>query len=278
MNQIQLNNQSTIMSTEEIQSLNEKWQETIAPNIYFAWSGPLNRSEQARMAKESYKLGEIIAKIKTLQSEGKTICLFLGRTPLEHLPSDRNEAKGNDVWISADISLNPFLDTLYPPQLIDSSDLTQRLYLWLNFNEQEDLILIQGLFDKIVIDQSTVKEFRKHDFAKRFSILLHTPESELIFEDPSWYICSLNEKAFFSKDNYVVNFSQPVISFLNSTKEGKNMQQRMEEFSTGITKVHLETIFHIVEEHKDEKYPYITGYNNKEGKDHYFVVRHPIIQ
>ncbi len=273
MNEIQMNPHSS-MSAEEIQSLNQKWQDTVAPKVCFQWGDYNNETEQSKSVKESYKLGETVAKIKTLQSEGKTICLFIGRIPLEKLPSDCSEAKENEVWVSADISFTP---SEYCAQMIDSTDLTQRLYLWVDFNQQEGLVLIRGLFDKIIIDQSTVKGIRNDDFAKRFSILFHTSESEMVFEDPSWWGMRFDEssdKLFtFSTNNYATMFDlMMLIEKCESTNQ--EMNDLSWEISRAETKAHLETIFHSVQEHIDEPYPYQTNYNN-EGKDRFYIVRNP---
>ncbi len=277
MNEIQMNPNSSMMSYDEIQNLNQIWKETIAPNVNYAWEGTKNRSQHAETAKADYKLGDTIAKIKSLQLEGKSICLFIGRTPLECLPSDRNEAKENEIWVSADISFSPCNDTQFTPELIESSDLTQRLHLWLDFNEQENVKLIEGLFDTIVIDKSTV-QFIKDDFAKRFSILFHDAESVLIFQDPSQsHLVTYDYKflsgvfTFYTSD-YSTQFHEPA---LNDYCYEVRFHMDRKNFATKETKAHLKEIFHHVEEHENQPFPYQTGYNNKEGKDHYFVVRHP---
>ncbi len=247
-------NSSSPLTRTQVRTLNENWTRVTGSKVCFNWTkegnqpqewgaSPFgNQSEETKSARQNYNFGEMIGKIKTLQSEGKTICLFVGRTPLEKLPSDQGEAKENEVWVSADISLKPYCSWNNP--CIESTDLTQRLYLWLDLNERRLFVSIKGLFDKIVFDQSTSK-FLGKNFYQHFSILLHSDESEMLFKDPSTY----------------------------QERPDKIHPQDISSWQCAAIKEHLETIFHTVEHHEGTDYPYKGNYSGID-KSH-FIVRHP---
>ncbi len=173
-------NNSIRLSPENILDLDQQWKTIVSPQVCLKWADFINETEQSKAKKEVYKFGETIAKIQSFQSQGKSICLFMGRTPLEKLPPDHGEAKENEIWISSDIA---WISPEGYEELKNTPDVEERLHLWVNFNHQESLYLIKGLFDKIVIDQSTTKAL-KNDFARRFAILLRNSESKMIFENP----------------------------------------------------------------------------------------------
>ncbi len=168
------------LNPTQIEELNQKWQTIVAPHVWKTYRD--EPPEASESVKKAYKLGELVAKVRKLQSQGFKVCLFIGRVPLEKLPSHYKEAKANEVWVSGDICL----DSPEKAENLEASELQQRIHCWFDYNKQEGLDLIKGLFDKVVIDGSTTKCLC-NDFAKRFGLLLHTPESELIFLNP----CSL---------------------------------------------------------------------------------------
>jgi hypothetical protein len=205
------------LNSEEITELNQKWQEIESTHV---WKQTPEENLSQISEKQTYKLGEITAKIKKLQSEGKSICLFVGRTPLEKLPSHYSEAKENEVWVSGDIAL------VSPEGFkeLEDSELNQRIHLWFDFNHQEGLDLIQGLFDKIVIDCSTPK-FLNNDFIKRFSILLHSPQSEMIFPNPCKTLMDVQHdpsQGELSFDPNLYTIKTGVLSFGKKNKELTN--------------------------------------------------------
>jgi hypothetical protein len=119
--------------------------------------------------KETYEFGAVIAKIDAYIAQGKKLCLFVGRAPHESLPSDTGEAKPDEIWVSGDI-LNQ------GPAM--TSD---RLHVWINFNQQVGVQFLAKKFDTVVIDYSTIKGLN-NNFASRFSVLLRTSESQMLFE------------------------------------------------------------------------------------------------
>ena len=164
--------------------LNERWK-----NEFFPQGQCDNPSEQSMDT--PYEFGEMVGKINQILSEGKKACLFIGRTSSEALPP--NDQK--EEWVSADMyRVNS-----------GKEGIPGRIHLWIDCNQQDAIESLRGLFDKIVIDQSTTK-FLNDDFAKRFSVMLRSPESTLIFETPTDQYGTYDvSKRTFSKQSYVVS-------------------------------------------------------------------------
>lgn len=260
------------ISPESIEQLNQKWQTIVSPKVFVEW-GKNNSDDCAK--KEKYKLGEMIAKIHTFHSEGKSICVFPGRTPYEKLPSDNNEAKENEVWIALDISI---ISSEGRNELIETPGIDQRIFLWIDYNQQEGLELIKGLFDKVVIDQSTTKAF-SNDFAKRSAVLLRNSKSELIFEMP--FLTSYGTdisvtETKFDTQNYGVIIPIKSLSKigegLTNIEKSKLRNKFLNETVSNCIGLHLKTLYNSVEEHKEKNYPYLTNYSYRKNTDHYFVV------
>lgn len=171
--------------------------------------------------------------------------------------------------------------------------------------------MIKGLFDKIVIDQSTVKAFN-NDYAKRFACLLRDSESEMIFEnyimstirdgiqedfkfDHSSYWFAVNPLALdnMTTANYIAYNDSHSKEEIDKDRKDFLIKSNLSEFdeesfkysfaiphlgsfaplAAACFKEHLNSIYHSVEEH-ETKYPYRTNWG---GVDHYFVVRDPKI-
>lgn len=138
--------------------LNDRWKNEFFPQCDNPSLEPNN----------SYKFGEMVGKIDQILCEGKKTCLFVGRPSSQVLPPNNQE----EEWISAD------------HQMVSSTggeSIPGRIHLWINCNQQDAIESLRGLFDKIVVDWSTIGAL-SDDFAKRFSVMLRSPESTLIFE------------------------------------------------------------------------------------------------
>jgi hypothetical protein len=227
---------SRTLNAEEITNLNAQWQNTVAKNVGVDSTDCGDETEYGKTQKVAYPFGETIAKIQSLQAEGKKICLFIGRSPFEELPSDHGEAKENEVWISADIllissegrskNLNGEQLHLENYQTMKNPlDINRRLHLWLDFNQQEGLQLVQGLFDKVVIDNSTAHIF-KDNFTQRFSILLHAPESEIIFQNTAMSSLQFDTQNDFTFDTFRNNL---VTSYSTATSMWNALQKEEKE-------------------------------------------------
>ena len=177
--------------------LNDRWK-----NEFFPQGQCDNPSSEPD---SSYEFGEMVGKINQILSEGKKACLFIGRTSSEALPP--NDQK--EEWISADIDrVNSGTESI-----------SGRIHLWIDCNQQDAIESLRGLFDRIVIDWSTIK-FLNDDFAKRFSVMLRSPESSLIFESSSQ--CSGGEvsERTFCKQLYRVSY--PLDDLRSETKRRQN--------------------------------------------------------
>ncbi len=86
-----------------------------------------------------------IQKIKNYIAQGFEVCLFVGRGPAEPLPLPSHSKQ---IWVSLD------------PSLRTADELpADRLHLILSGNDSAEMAMIQHLFHKVVVDQSTMKFF-----------------------------------------------------------------------------------------------------------------------
>lgn len=122
----------------------------------------------------SLELSDSLSKIDALMNTGKKICLFIGRTAAEKLPTETGEAQPDEVWISGDTLQRETLNK-------------ERIHVRDNFNDDHFITKLRRKFDLIVLDIAVIKTV-DNDFAKRFSVMLRTPHSELIFEGSTGYI------------------------------------------------------------------------------------------
>jgi hypothetical protein len=220
--------------------------ELIAPE---AASSP---AELERVEAPKLTLEQSIAKIDTFIAQGKKLCLFVGRTPKEPLPSDRGEAKPDEVWVSLDESdAGPAI----------SAD---RIHLHFNFNHQELIRKLKKKFDLIVVDFSVMK-FLHDDFANRFKVMFRTPETQMMFESATG-IGTIADipRPIFSTSGYTVT------SPISMIEEGDH-DDELGEFAVQQLKAHLEKTFAHVELIEDCPYPYQTNYHGGS----YFIVSNP---
>lgn len=121
-----------------------------------------------------YNFDEEILKVrelaKTLPLDNKKLCLMVGITQNESLPSDKGEAKENEVWVSLDIQ--PVINKLDP----------KRIHLQMDMNDQEALEKISGCFDKVVLDISVLKYFKDLPWLRLQCLLTPRDDSTLITE------------------------------------------------------------------------------------------------
>lgn len=151
-------------------------------------------------------LDESIARIDALRD--KKMCLFVGRTPREPLPSDRGLSTADEVWVSGDISADG-------PAI--SKD---RIHLCFDFNNQDLILKLQHRFDLIVVDLSVIKFFTE-DFANRFSIMLRSSVSQMLFESTIEYMNSRANmsKPTFSTERYIVTFPVSISEGIQARKD-----------------------------------------------------------
>lgn len=120
---------------------------------------------QLKGLQQEYNPETIVKSIREMRLLDKKICLFMCKRENEELPKEEG-----CLWVSGDIEVSGIISAT-------------RLHIWANFNVEQQLEKFYGLFDKIVIDQSSVK-FLGNNFASRFIKLLHpSPDAEFIFEN-----------------------------------------------------------------------------------------------
>lgn len=123
-----------------------------------------------------YNQDEMINAIIELKCSNKKLALFIGRTEKESLPTDGEEwmyeeSDKNYTWVSLDCA-----------KCEDVPE--ERLHLSLDATKSEDIEIICGLFDKVVIDISVWK-FLTDDNNQVFylaSLLTPGSKSKLMFE------------------------------------------------------------------------------------------------
>jgi hypothetical protein len=232
---------------------------------------------------ESYDFAWVINKIKEFIRLGKKICLFIGRARTEKLPSDyESEADENEIWVGADIGHFP---QIKKPEI---DTLEDRLFLWMDLNDNAFLKLIKGLFDKVVIDLSTTKYLEK-DFTMRFSSLLRNTQSEMIFTNPTKHgISTTQVEKEFKKDNYALRidieeFANKKESFYNTLDtviEEERSQQAHDmaansfhEEATSHMTAHLLTGYTSVKYITNEPFPYQSTCNPEKANIPHYVVK-----
>lgn len=109
------------------------------------------------------RLVDTIDKIKQLREQGQNIALIIGRQTKEPLPP----AQKGWTWVSLD---------LFGPE--SEND---RLHLRMDVNNSKEMGKIQALFNRVVVDPSTVKVFDSI-WTTLKSLMVKAPESELIVE------------------------------------------------------------------------------------------------
>ena len=188
-------------------------------------------------------------------AQGKTLCLFVGRTPKEKLPLETGEAKPNEIWVSGDSTNNgPAINP-------------QRIHLHMDFNQQALIEKLRRKFHLIVVDLSVIK-FLDNDFANRFSVMLRTAESRMIFESASGCL-GINparsaKEPIFDPLSYTVTYP----FYLNQGKDTKPFV----EFGKQKLKSHLQGSFSSVELIDDRPYPYLNNYSRPNQNPSFFIV------
>jgi hypothetical protein len=132
-------------------------------------------------ARSEYDLDVVISKVAVVG--GKT-ALWIGRMACEKLPEDEGM-----TWVSGDL--------MFAEQPFSRN----RLHIHMDFSKEEMCKKLEGLFDLVVIDQSTVKGIRG-DFIARFTRFLKPgAESKFIFEACP-YICAYSNKIEKPMNNF----------------------------------------------------------------------------
>ena len=114
----------------------------------------------------TYNLDVVINQIKEQQKKGLNLGLFVGRRDNQTLPQEKGW-----VWCSLD---NAEI----------TSSLENHLHLNMDFNNENEMQKIQGLFDKVITDYSVLKFLGNSPWFKLKYLLVDKSSAELITE--SW--------------------------------------------------------------------------------------------
>ena len=196
----------------------------------------------------------VIDKLLDYRREGTPLCLFVGRAANQSLPVET----GN-IWVSADIEEKD----VWTKDPISK----ERLYIVMDFNKQDEVKRLSRLFSKVVVDQSTIKFFTT-DFAKRFSVMLHVPESEMIFEaDTGIHVIDPKQKEYhFDTNSY--SFSIPLADMLSNTD-----RQVIDKIWHAHVQNHLSKLFNCVKLYENDTFPYPNHRYSRKDKDSFFIVK-----
>lgn len=152
-----------------------------------------------------YHNRESIDKIEALLLEKRNkICLFIGRQIHEELPNEPGV-----IWVS--------LDNV---PLKSEATSPERIHLILDCNQSEQLAIIQGLFSKVVIDQSTWKFFQPGIIERLTSLLIPDSSSSLIFESSFQFMKICDNLDHWKFDH--IHISYPLQDELNYVKQCEN--------------------------------------------------------
>jgi hypothetical protein len=231
-------------------------------------------------------------KIREAQKQGKKICLFVGRCPLENLPSDKKgkagengepdekrEANEDEFWVSGDLLIRP---QCKPPEIAESR-IGERNFLWLDFNQDGflDLLVREKIsFDKIVVDLSTTKGLLNF-FPKRFKSILKDENSEIICERFGYGQFSLQQekpklldKAYFIPySDYEDHLNSLIEQGLEEDTAWKQTILWMDQLAVEVIIQKLNEDYTSVELKQNAPFPYSSTMNPDNKNEEHFVLK-----
>src|ERR1700722_9389228 len=114
---------------------------------------------------EHYVPEEQAEKIKAIRKLGIKVCLFICRTENESLPVEAGK-----YWVSGD-------------RVVKGSFPPGRIHLWADFTNEEHLKIYYGLFEIVVIDQSSAKLLGTDFISRCVKLLYPSQDATFIFEN-----------------------------------------------------------------------------------------------
>lgn len=142
-------------------SLIDQSKEQESPNRHPA----VSNVEPPALTRTLYKVEEVIARIKQARDEGKKVGIVLGRGNQQSVPEEAGWK-----WFSLDESCH--------------GDENLDRHLHMNFNNLYDLPEFDQVFDKVIVDYSTIKFFN-NPWVRLNKLLVKREDSELIVESYS---------------------------------------------------------------------------------------------
>ena len=144
---------------------------------------------------EEYAIQKLHTLSKDLARTGRKLCLLIGRSPGETFPGIDQKIPDNERWVSLDLYKNNKFDDSFIPG--------KQLHLVMNMNDNERLRRIHKLFDKVLVDWSTLKFNSQHEkiWSSLGKLLRPAPESTLITETNNFcYIPGEKVKEFLPEE------------------------------------------------------------------------------
>ncbi len=147
------------------------------------YNQPIGEQEPTLYAYDTeYDLDFAVKTVEKLSQElparKMKLCLFIGRTPGEPFPGLGQDKPEDEIWVSLDrekVSLEKNDDAFLPGK---------QLHLQINMNDTKTLQRIHKLFDKVLVDQSTIKfcDVEKNPWYVLGRLLRPTEDAQLIAE------------------------------------------------------------------------------------------------
>jgi hypothetical protein len=219
----------------------------IRPIETLIWKAKNFQTESAR--------AQSLEKVKSLAKE-KKLCLFVGRAANEPIP----ESTEAEEWVSLDIL------KISPAEKNPKS--LNRLHLVMDCNDPESLGKIQGLFDRVVVDGSTLKLIQGNPWETMGKLLKASPESELITE-----CCKGSGPCYTDDDEEPTNTDGALLIPMKALATGtlQEVNRRYTKASQDRAVKHLQELFDEVILEKDKPYPYPNRWNVR----NFFVLKGP---
>jgi hypothetical protein len=226
---------------------------------------PLKPKPQEPTSQKKLTLDETMDQIKALAGK-KKLCLFVGRAANEPTPKTTDQ----EEWISLD--LTGLADGYISNGQKFPREPYNRLHLQMSFNDTEQMRRIQGLFDQVVLDFSTLKFFDKNPWKTLSGLLNESQEATLITEAESGLVDIIGDP---SQDRTLDGrIAVPMNEILSASMNDKDEEVIADYTKKGVERIEqfLSTLFEKVERKKG---PYPYNYRGTEFITSYFILKCP---
>lgn len=188
-----------------------------------------------------------IKRIQKCSQDGARICLFVGRTPQESLPVEKDV-----IWVSLDNGLRN-AEELSP----------DKFHLIVDCNDADQMACIQHLFTKVIVDQSTWKFFKPGIIERLSTLLIPSPESTLVFESAFQFVLPKEEISEWEFDHILLSY--PTSDDVKNESEKNQFLQQFIEKIGGIEKLAENSLYLDFKQQLDEETLAISDENDLIG-------------
>lgn len=195
--------------------------------------------------KTAYKIDDVFARIHQAKKDGYKVALFMGRGNLQTMPEEQGWK-----WFSLDR---------------DMEEGKNDHHLAMDFNDREAMKKIQKLFNKVVVDFSTLKFVDSPLWIRLKALLVPEPDSELITEASVGYGFMYISEPDFSPMDGTMNLPMSMLNDKKAQSEQKvELNKKIKE--------HLIRHFNQVEM-KTDVYPYRS--QEEEQRTEFWILKSP---